>query len=109
MAPPRASSELQLDLIQPRVRLGGHEVKLTLLEYRTLWVLSQGRGAVVAFSVIERHVWGDTGKRRRHALSRLVRSLRDKLTDGSVASVLLLTEPRVGYRLCPTTLASAPQ
>jgi DNA-binding response OmpR family regulator len=94
MAAPDANAGLQLDPTRLCVRLGGHEIRLSKLEYRMLWVLAQGRGAVLSFGDIGTRVWGDRGKPQRRALRRVIHNLRRKLGDD-----LLLAEPRVGYRL----------
>jgi DNA-binding response OmpR family regulator len=91
--------DLQLDLVRPRVRLNGCEIGLFKLEYRTLWVLMQGRGSALPFTDIEKRVWGDAKKSRRSALVRIVQNLRRKLPLGPSGSVQLLTIPCIGYRL----------
>jgi two-component system KDP operon response regulator KdpE len=99
MVPIGARGEFRLDLVRPRVRLGGREIRLTRLEYRTLWVLAQGKGAVLSFHDIETRVWGNAGKLRRHALRRVIHNLRRKLGSGLSGNRLLVPERRVGYRL----------
>ncbi len=102
MASLGGSGGVQLDLVRLRARVNGREIRLTKLEYRTLCVLMQGQGALLSFPEIERRVWGDAGGAQRHALYRVVRSLRRKLTRGRDDSVRLRTVPRVGYQLCST-------
>jgi DNA-binding response OmpR family regulator len=99
MAPPNWVAGLQLDFTRPLARLGGREIPLTKLEYRTLWVLAQGKGGVSPFNDIELRVWGDTGRSHRWVLRRVIRKLRRKLGCGARGRVLLLAEPRIGYRL----------
>jgi DNA-binding response OmpR family regulator len=99
MAPPDWVTGLQLDFTRPLARLGGREIPLTKLEYRTLWVLAQGKGGVSPFNDIELRVWGDTGRSHRWVLRRVIRNLRRKLGCGASGHVLLLAEPRIGYRL----------
>ncbi len=96
---PAGVGEAQLDLVRPCVRLRGREVRLTRLEYRTLWVLMEGKGAVMTFRDIETRVWGYSRISRRDALRRVVHNLRLKLGKAASGSIALLTERAVGYRL----------
>jgi DNA-binding response OmpR family regulator len=105
MAPLPGLPNMQLDLARPRVRVDGREIRLTMLEYRTLWVLAQGDGGVLSFSEIEARVWGGAGKPHRWALRRVIHNLRRKLGSGPSGHVRLTAEPRVGYRL---SLTAAP-
>jgi DNA-binding response OmpR family regulator len=94
VAAPDGKASLQLDPTRLCVRREGQEIRLSKLEYRMLWVLAQGRGAVLPFRDIETRVWGEGDKPHRRALRRVIYNLRRKLGDD-----LLLAEPRVGYRL----------
>ncbi len=94
MAALDGKADLQLDPARLCARLDGHEIRLSKLEYRMLWVLAQGRGAVLSFHDIGSRVWGEAGTPHRRALRRVIHNLRRKL-----GSDLLLAEPRVGYRL----------
>ena len=96
---PGSGNSFRLDLVRPRVHVGGRDVALTKAEYRTLWVLTQCLGGISRFSDIERSVWGDAAAARRLALRRVIGSLRQKLTGHSDDQLLLQTEPRIGYRL----------
>lgn len=96
---PGSGNSFRLDLVRPRVHVGGREVALTKVEYRTLWVLAQGRGGISRFSDIETSVWGDATAARREALHNVISRLRKKLTGRSDDQLLLQTEPRMGYRL----------
>jgi two-component system, OmpR family, KDP operon response regulator KdpE len=108
MAPLDRVADMQLDLARPRVRMNGRDMPLTKLEYRTLWVLAQGEGAVLSFRDIELRAWGDSGKSHHRALRRVIRNLRRKLGSGPSGDVRLLAEPRVGYRLCLTVRSASP-
>lgn len=99
VTPPRGPGGLRFDLVRSRVCQGRREIRLTSLEYRTLWVLAEGNGAALTFRAIEARVWGDDGRCHRLSLRRLVRRLRQKLSIGTPETVRLQTEPRVGYRL----------
>ena len=99
MAVPDERAGLRLDPTRLCARMDGHEIRLTRLEYRMLWVLAQGRGAALPFHEIETRVWGDGDKPHRRALRRVIHNLRRKLDSLPSAHVLLLAEPRVGYRL----------
>jgi len=107
MAPMNRVAGLQLELARPRVRVHGRDIPLTKLEYRTLWVLAQGEGGVLPFSDIEGRVWGNTGKPHRWALRRVIHNLRRKLGNDPSGDILLVAEPRIGYRLRLTN-SSAP-
>ena len=105
MVPFERAGDVQLDLAQPRVRVNGQEIRLTKLEYRMLWVLAQGKGGVLSFRDIEMGVWGDGGQPPRWALRRVIHSLRRKLCSGPCTRLLFVAEPRVGYRLCLSSIS----
>jgi two-component system KDP operon response regulator KdpE len=92
-------SSFRLDLARRRVHVRGCEIALTGVEYRTLWILVQGRGGALRFRDIAIRVWGDAAGPHRTALRRTIQNLRRKLTGCSDDGLLLMTEPRVGYRL----------
>lgn len=104
---PGSGNSIRLDLVRPGVHVGGREVALTKLEYRTLWVLSQDLGGISRFSDIERSVWGDAAGARRLALRGVIAGLRQKLIGRSDDQLLLQTEPRVGYRLLSSWCSDA--
>jgi DNA-binding response OmpR family regulator len=108
MAPPGGpGGRLRFDLARLRVRIGGLEIRLSRLKYRTLWVLAQGNGAVLSFRDIETRVWGDTGRAHRQALRSVVQHLRYKLCGSRGAGMLaLVAAPRVGYRLDVAALSA---
>jgi two-component system, OmpR family, response regulator TctD len=109
MALPCGPGNLQFDLVRLRVRQGRREIGLTSLEYRTLWVLAQGNGAVLSCRDIETRVWGVDGKFHRSSLHHVVHRLRQKLAGGPPGSALLLSERRIGYRLCQPDRSALPE
>jgi hypothetical protein len=61
-------SSFRVDLVRRCAHVGGREIALSGLEYRTLWVLAQSRGGVPRFRDIERRVWENAACSQRMAL-----------------------------------------
>ncbi len=93
---------LVIDLPRRRVRVAGHETRLTRKEFGVLRMLLTHRDRVVTQTQLLREVWGPTHVEDTHYLRIIVARLRQKLGDEPTEPRYLHTEPGVGYRL--TTL-----
>jgi two-component system KDP operon response regulator KdpE len=93
------SGDLQVDLANRQVLLGGKEVKMTPTEYSLLRLLVRNAGKVVTHRQILKEVWGPNYGDQTHYLRVYMAHLREKLEANSSRPELLLTEPGVGYRL----------
>lgn len=92
------SADLEVDLVQRRVRLAGEDVKLTPKEYDLLRLLAQAGGKVLTHRMVLERVWGPAHVADTQYLRVYVRQLREKLGDDPAAPRFILTEPGVGYR-----------
>jgi two-component system KDP operon response regulator KdpE len=90
---------LRLEMRDERAYLRDREVLLTPTEFRLIEVLARDAGRVVTHEHLLASVWGAEYKRELQYLRIFVRRLRCKLEADPRAPELLLTAPRVGYRL----------
>lgn len=96
---PFVAGPLEVDLERRRVRVAGHEVKLTPTEYRLLAVLVRHAGRVVTQRQLLTEVWGPKSAEASQYLRVYMTHLRRKLEPDPAAPQLFETEPGVGYRL----------
>lgn len=89
--------DVEIDLRARRVTRGGEPVHLTPTEFALLRELARHRGALVSHATLLRRVWGPGYETATEYTRVYVKRLRAKLErDGAP---LILTEPRMGYRL----------
>ena len=105
MPPTFVSGDLEVDLVRRRVRYRGKELHLPAKSYEVLRMLVEGADRVVTYQEILMAVWGQ-GRTDRVPYVRLaVRKIRRLIEVDPAKPAYILTEARVGYRLC--VLASA--
>jgi len=80
--------------------LGSQPVHLTPIEYKLLAALVARRGSAVSHRELLRAVWGPESSEQVEYLRIYMRQLRRKLEAEPSHPRLLLTVPRIGYRLC---------
>ena len=88
-----------MDLVAHRVWREGRDVHLTPLEFELLALLIKHEGRVVTHQELLGTIWGQDCVRRIEYLRVYIRSLRHKLSLTASDRGLLVTEPKVGYRL----------
>jgi two-component system KDP operon response regulator KdpE len=94
------SDGLEMDLASRQVTRDGAALHLTPTEFALLRELVVNRGKVLTHAQLLRRVWGPGYETETEYVRVYVRRLRAKLEpEGSPP--LILTEPRVGYRLAP--------
>jgi len=93
------SGRLTVDLALRHVKVSGRLVKLTGTEYALLRLFVRNAGRVLTHPQIMEAVWGPGHREKTHYLHVYMTHLRDKIESNSAKPVLLVTEPRVGYRL----------
>jgi len=91
--------DLEIDVMENRVRSGGLDRDLTSTEQAILFVLASNVGQVVSREQIRRSVWGATGAPPSNIVDRHVRSLRSKLGDSWRVPRYIETVRQQGYRL----------
>ncbi len=90
---------LKVDMVSRQVKVRGSVVKLTGTEYAILRLFVQNCGRVLTHPQILEAVWGPNHVDKTHYLHVYVTHLRDKIESNSAQPELLVTEPRIGYRL----------
>jgi two-component system KDP operon response regulator KdpE len=90
---------LEVDLASRQVKVKGRAVKLTGTEYALLRLFVQNSGKVLTHPQILEAVWGPANVDKTHYLHVYITHLRDKIEADPRRPELLLTEPRIGYRL----------
>lgn len=93
------AGELSLDLGARQVHVRGTRVHLTPIEFKLLTTLLRHRGKVVTHRQLLAEVWGREYTDEPQYLRVYVGYLRKKIERNPSHPSLLLTEPRVGYRL----------
>ena len=90
--------DIQIDLAARQVERAGRVIHLTPTEFALLRELAEHRGKSLTHAHLLRRVWGRGYETETEYLRVYVRRLRAKLeSDGD--EPLILTAPRVGYRL----------
>lgn len=89
--------DLEVDLIQRRVRLQAHQIELTPQEFSLLYVLVQAAGTPIGRSDILERAWPD-GIDNPRTVDTHILSLRKKLEVDPRQPSLIQTVRNVGYR-----------
>ncbi|MCY3646807.1 MAG: ATP-binding protein [Chloroflexi bacterium] len=96
---PFALDQLTIDYAKRRASIGGQELQLTELEYRTLVELAMHAGQARSHAELLRAVWGPGNSGRAGAVRTIVKQLRRKLGDDANNPTYIINEPRYGYRM----------
>jgi DNA-binding response OmpR family regulator len=91
--------DLEIDVMENRVRCGATVPELTNTEQAILFVLASNAGHTVSRETIRRSVWGAADAPPSNIVDRHVRSLRSKLGDSWRAPRYIATVRQAGYRL----------
>ena len=91
--------DLKIDIVGHEVVKGGERLHLTPIEFKLLVVLAKNEGKVVTQRKLLNEVWGPQYNEEAQYLRVYMGYLRKKLEPDPSSPQLLLTEPRVGYRL----------
>ncbi len=95
----RVPNALAIDEARRAVRVDGHPVELTALEFDLLAVLARDPGVVVRRASLLDRVWGPAFVADEHLVDVHVANLRRKLGDDPAAPRFIETVRGVGYRL----------
>lgn len=93
--------DLMVDFTRRIVTIRSEETPLTPTEYALLRLLITHAGKVLTHSQMLLEVWGPGYERQKHLLRVNMSNLRNKLEREPARPQYILTEPGVGYRLCP--------
>jgi len=91
--------DLEIDVMENRVRCGATVPELTNTEQAILFVLASNAGHTVSREMIRRSVWGAADAPPSNIVDRHVRSLRSKLGDSWRSPRYIATVRQAGYRL----------
>ncbi len=96
---PHRVGDLEVDFSAHRVRLGGHDVRLTRREYDLVAYLARNAGRVLTHRQILEHVWGPEYGAEAEYVWAYVKRVRHKIGEDPSRPRYIFTEPGVGYRL----------
>ena len=99
--------DLEIDILNRRVRAGDTELHLTALEQSLLYLLAANAGRLLTRDEILDHLWGADYVAESNVVDRHIRNLRVKLQNHSRRPRYIATVPGRGYRFLPRT-AEAP-
>ncbi len=100
--------ELEIDILNRHVRVGGHELHLTGLEQSLLYLLAANAGRLLTRDEILDHLWGPDYAAESNVVDRHIRNLRTKLQNSWHQPRHIATVPGRGYRFIPTTTDDLP-
>jgi DNA-binding response OmpR family regulator len=93
--------EIEIDILNRRVRAGTSELHLTGLEQSLLYLLAANAGRVVTRDEILDALWGVDYAAESNVVDRHVRNLRAKLQNDWRKPRFIATVPGKGYRFIP--------
>ena len=99
--------DLEIDILNRRVRAGDRELNLTSLEQSLLYLLAANAGRLLTRDEILDYLWGADYVAESNVVDRHIRNLRIKLQNHSRRPRYIVTVPGLGYRFLPTVLKSA--
>jgi DNA-binding response OmpR family regulator len=90
--------DLEIDIMNRRVRAGDTELHLTSLEQRLLYLLAVNAGRLLTRDEILDYLWGADYVAGSNVVDRHIRNLRVKLQNDSRRPRYIVTVPGRGYR-----------
>ena len=100
--------DLEIDILNRRVRVGDRELHLTSLEQSLLYLLAANAGRLLTRDEILDHLWGADYVAESNIVDRHIRNLRVKLQNHSRLPRFIATVPGRGYRFVANASATAP-
>ena len=98
--------DLEIDILNRRVRARDTELHLTSLEQSLLYLLAANAGRVLTRDEILDYLWGADYVAESNIVDRHIRNLRIKLQNHSQRPRYIATVPGRGYRFVPTVADS---
>jgi DNA-binding response OmpR family regulator len=90
--------DLEIDVLNRRVRAGDCVLHLTSLEQSLLYLLAANAGRLITRDEILDHLWGADYLAESNVVDRHIRNLRVKLQSGPQQHRYIVTVPGRGYR-----------
>ena len=100
--------ELEIDILNRRVRAGSSELHLTPLEQNLLYLLAANAGRLLTRDEILDALWGVDYLADSNVVDRHIRNLRAKLQNNWRRPRYIATVPGRGYRFIPTDTGDGP-
>jgi DNA-binding response OmpR family regulator len=94
--------DLEVDIINRRVRVGSDEPRLTALEMALLYLLAANQGRILSRDDILNSLWGADYVADSNLVDRHIGNLRVKLRDHARRPKYIFTVPKKGYRFMRT-------
>ena len=94
--------EIEIDILNRKIRAGTSELHLTPLEQSLLYLLAANAGRVLSRDEIMDALWGTDFVASSNTVDQHIRSLRAKLQNDWHRPRFIATEPGQGYRFVPT-------
>jgi DNA-binding response OmpR family regulator len=101
--------DLEIDILNRRVRAGDTELHLTSLEQSLLYLLAANAGRVLTRDEILDYLWGADYVAESNVVDRHVRNLRVKLQNHSRRPHYIATVPGRGFFVITTSAAPSPE
>ena len=93
--------EIEIDILNRKIRAGTSDLHLTPLEQSLLYLLAANAGRVLTRDEIMDALWGTDYVAESNTVDRHVRNLRAKLQNNWRKPRFIATEPGRGYRFVP--------
>ena len=100
--------DLEIDILNRRVRACETELHLTSLALSLLYLLAANAGRLLTRDEILDHLWGTDYMPESNLVDRHVHNLRTKLQNHSRQPRYIATVPGRGYRFIPRAAAAPP-
>jgi DNA-binding response OmpR family regulator len=100
--------DLEIDILNRRVRVGDSELHLTSLEQSLLYLLAANAGRLLTRDEILDYLWGADYVAESNVVDRHIRNLRVKLQNHSNRPRYIVTVPGRGYRFLMIDPGAAP-
>ena len=94
--------EMEIDILNRRVRVGDDDLHLTGLEQSLLYLLAANAGRLITRDEIMDTSWGVDYAAGSNVVDQHIRSLRSKLQNDWRKPRFIVTVPGKGYRFIPT-------
>jgi two-component system KDP operon response regulator KdpE len=99
---PLRVADLEIDALDPRVRQGAREVRLSPNEHILLYTLAASAGTVVTYRELTDALGSRGSEVRNNSLARHLSSLRRKLQDDPERPRYIETVRTIGFRFVAT-------
>lgn len=100
--------EIEIDILNRKIRAGASDLHLTPLEQSLLYLLAANAGRLLTRDEIMDSLWGVDFVAGSNTIDQHIRGLRAKLQNDWHRPRFIATEPGRGYRFVPTSSEQGP-